>query len=48
MWSPEPMMLKIAAVRAAWPEARPRAAEPPSSAAIRASNTEVVGFMIRV
>ena len=33
---------------AAWPDASPSAATPPSTAAMRFSNASCVGFMIRV
>ena len=48
MLSPAPARLRIVSVSAAWPLASPSAPTPPSSAAIRSSNTPVVGFMIRV
>ncbi len=48
MLSPARARLRMDSVSAAWPEARPRAATPPSSAATRSSKTAVVGFMIRV
>ncbi len=48
MFWPERVMLRIASVSAACPDARPRAPTPPSRAATRSSNTPVVGFMIRV
>ena len=48
MLSPARARLRIDSVSAAWPEASPSAATPPSSAATRCSKTSVVGFMIRV
>ncbi len=48
MFWPARVMLRIASVSAAWPDASPSAPTPPSSAATRSSNTPVVGFMIRV
>ena len=41
-------MVRIAAVVAALPLAKARAATPPSRALTRCSSTSLVGFMIRV
>ncbi len=41
------VILRSASVAAAWPEATASAPVPPSIAAMRRSNTSVVGFMIR-
>ena len=48
MWSPRLTMFRNATISAAWPEAVATAARPPSSAAMRSSNTAVVGFDSRV
>ena len=48
MLSPASVMVWIASVIAAMPDARASAAMPPSIAATRFSSTSCVGFMMRV
>ncbi len=48
MWSPAPATLRIAAVSAAWPEAKATAWTPPSREAMRFSRASTVGFVRRV
>ena len=48
MFSPACTIVESARNSAAWPDETASAPTPPSSAAIRSSNTAVVGFMIRV
>lgn len=47
MLSPASQMVAIVRNWADWPDEVARAATPPSSAAIRFSNTSQVGFMMR-
>ncbi len=46
--SPALASVSTVSVSANWPDAVANAPTPPSSAAIRCSNTSVVGFMMRV
>ena len=48
MWLPAPISVAMARCSAAWPEAVAMAPMPPSSAAMRSSNTAVVGLESRL